>query len=113
MKLISSFFTIPKKGSTPKENEDFFYPHEAEIRRDHPSMAIADGASEGMLSGQWAQILVRAFCRSGGSPDTLGPLLERAYLAWRGWAHDIVFSGQDKHLLDDLKRAFKIAEKAA
>jgi phenylpropionate dioxygenase-like ring-hydroxylating dioxygenase large terminal subunit len=25
------------------------------------------------------------------------------YAAWRGWAHDIVFSGQDKRLLDDLK----------
>jgi hypothetical protein len=38
-----------------------------------------------MLSGQWAQILVRAFCRSGGAPETLGPLLERAYQSWRGW----------------------------
>jgi len=61
MKLISSFFTIPKKGSTPKENEDFFYPHEAEIRRDHQSMAIADGASEGFLSKLWSKILTVSY----------------------------------------------------
>jgi hypothetical protein len=61
MKLISSFFTIPKKGSTPKENEDFFYPHEAEIKRDHQSMAIADGASEGFLSKLWSKILTVSY----------------------------------------------------
>lgn len=61
MKLISSFFTIPKKGSTPNENEDFFYPHEAEIKRDHQSMAIADGASEGFLSKLWSKILTISY----------------------------------------------------
>jgi hypothetical protein len=61
MKLISSFFTIPKKGSQPKENEDFFYPHEVEIKRDHQSMAIADGASEGFLSKLWSKILTISY----------------------------------------------------
>jgi len=61
MKLISSFFSIPKKGSMPKENEDFFYPHEAEIKRDHQSVAIADGASEGFLSKLWSRILTVSY----------------------------------------------------
>jgi hypothetical protein len=63
MKLISSFFSIPKKGSMPKENEDFFYPHEAEIKRDHQSVAIADGASEGFLSKLWSRILTVSYVK--------------------------------------------------
>jgi hypothetical protein len=61
MKLISSFFSIPKKGSLPKENEDFYFPHEVEIERDRLSVAIADGASEGFLSKLWSKILTIAF----------------------------------------------------
>lgn len=61
MKLISSFFSIPKKGSLPKENEDFFFPHEVEIIRDHLSVAIADGASEGFLSKLWSKILTISY----------------------------------------------------
>jgi len=61
MKLISSFFTIPKKGSLPHENEDFFFPLEAEIKRDHQSIAIADGASEGFLSKLWSKILTVSY----------------------------------------------------
>jgi hypothetical protein len=61
MKLISSYFSVPKKGSLPNENEDFFFPHEVEIKRDHPSIAIADGASEGFLSKLWSKILTISY----------------------------------------------------
>jgi hypothetical protein len=61
MKLISSHFSIPKKGNQPRENEDFFYPHGGEIRRDHQSIAIADGASEGFLSKLWSRILTVSY----------------------------------------------------
>jgi hypothetical protein len=61
MKLISSYFSVPKKGSLPNENEDFFFPHEVEIKRDHPSIAIADGASEGFLSKLWSKILAISY----------------------------------------------------
>jgi hypothetical protein len=61
MKLISSNFSIPKKGNQPRENEDFFYPHGGEIRRDHQSIAIADGASEGFLSKLWSKILTVSY----------------------------------------------------
>ena len=61
MKLISSHFSVPKRGSTPRENEDFFYPHGGEMRGDHQSMAIADGASEGFLSKLWSRILTVSY----------------------------------------------------
>jgi hypothetical protein len=61
MKLISSCFSIPKKGSLQKENEDFFFPLEGEIKRSHQSVAIADGASEGFLSKLWSKILTISY----------------------------------------------------
>ncbi|OGD44934.1 hypothetical protein A3K69_08530 [Candidatus Bathyarchaeota archaeon RBG_16_57_9] len=61
MKLISSLFTIPKRGSVPSENEDFYFQHDAEISRDHQTVAIADGASEGFLSKLWSKILTVSY----------------------------------------------------
>ena len=61
MKLISSCFSIPKKGSNPKENEDSFFPREVEISRKHLSFAVADGASEGFLSKLWSKILTISY----------------------------------------------------
>lgn len=61
MKLVSSCFSIPKKGSLPRENEDSFFPHEVEIKRNHLSVAIADGASEGFLSKLWSKILTISY----------------------------------------------------
>jgi len=61
MKLISSCFSIPKKGSLPKENEDFYFPLGREIKRSHQSVAIADGASEGFLSKLWSKILTISY----------------------------------------------------
>jgi hypothetical protein len=61
MRILSSIFSIPKKGNNAKENEDSFYPIEAEINRDHLSIAIADGASEGFLSKLWSKILTISY----------------------------------------------------
>jgi len=61
MKLVSSFFSTPKKGGHPRENEDHFFPHEAEVRRSRVSVAIADGASEGYMSRLWSKILTISY----------------------------------------------------
>jgi hypothetical protein len=61
MKLVSSHFSTPKKGGLPRENEDFFFLHEAEIRRNQLSVAIADGASEGFMSKLWSKILTISY----------------------------------------------------
>ena len=61
MKLVSSCFSTSKKGGLPTENEDHFFPHEAEIRRNQLSVAIADGASEGFMSKLWSKILTISY----------------------------------------------------
>lgn len=58
-------FWLPRAGHGPDEYEDAFYP-----RRNGPRIArrlrfaVADGASESFLSGRWADVLVRSWCRS-------------------------------------------------
>ncbi len=47
--------------------------------------AIADGASEGMLSGAWARILVELHCQFEWTCSSLEQFLERAYRDWRSF----------------------------
>src|SRR3989441_7615658 len=47
--------------------------------------AIADGASEGMLSGAWARILVELHCRFEWTCSSLEQFLESAYQDWRSF----------------------------
>lgn len=61
MRLVSTTYTIPRRGGCPSENEDHYFPYEREIRRDHHSVAIADGASEGFLSRLWSKILTISY----------------------------------------------------
>jgi len=64
MRVFFSSFWLPKFGNTEQEFEDAFFPtkegkKEGQVLR----FAVADGATEGILSGKWAEILVRTFCR--------------------------------------------------
>jgi hypothetical protein len=60
---------LPKAGSSVGEYEDAFAP--ARGRPGHAvarkRFAVADGASESLLAGRWAKLLVRTFC--GASSD--------------------------------------------
>lgn len=77
---------LPKAGNALEEYEDAYYPHYQGARSGaRMSFAIADGASEGMLSRQWADILVRAFCRQPETDSLLTELLARSYGAWASW----------------------------
>lgn len=74
-------FGLPKAGNAEAEYEDAYYPagpdgHFAERFR----FAVADGASEGMYSGAWAQLLVKVFGRGEA-----GSWLERAFRSWDSW----------------------------
>ena len=65
---------VPRAGSDVAQYEDAFYPkvngtrHARRLR-----FAVADGASESMLSGLWADLLVRTWCkaRRRGMPQIL------------------------------------------
>jgi hypothetical protein len=65
MLAIVSTFWVPKRGSSYQEYEDAFWvdSHDGsgEIRRSPFKAAIADGASESLLAGRWADRLVEVF----------------------------------------------------
>ncbi len=86
MRLSVTVHRMPKKGNTSAEYEDAFYPHrEGELIGKKFRFAVADGASEGMLSGPWASILVRTFCQTDKSAKSMEELLARAHEEWQRW----------------------------
>lgn len=65
MRCAVSSFWLPRGGSPVEHYEDAFFPKRTGTRAaSRLRLAVADGASESMLSGLWAQTLVRTWCRS-------------------------------------------------
>lgn len=65
MRALTTSFWLARGGNDAAEYEDAFAPqkdgrHSARRLR----FAMADGASESMLSGPWADVLTRTWCRS-------------------------------------------------
>jgi hypothetical protein len=55
----------PRAGSEERQYEDAFYPRASGDRHARRlRFAVADGASESMLSGLWADLLVRTWCKA-------------------------------------------------
>lgn len=64
MRALTTTFWLARHGNEAAEYEDAFQPrkdgrHSARRLR----FAVADGASESMLSGRWADVLTRAWCK--------------------------------------------------
>lgn len=59
---------LPKAGSSAAEYEDAFAPARARQAQAvaRKRFAVADGASESLLAGCWAKLLVRTFCAATG-----------------------------------------------
>lgn len=86
MRLSVTVHRMPKKGNTSAEYEDAFYPRrEGELIGKKFRFAVADGASEGMLSGPWASILTRTYCQTDKSAKSMEDLLVRAHEEWLRW----------------------------
>ena len=65
MRAVVASFWLPRAGSRVEEYEDAFYPkRNGDRRAKRMRFAVADGASESLLSGMWADLLVRTWCRS-------------------------------------------------
>lgn len=65
MRAVVASFWLPRAGSRVEEYEDAFYPKRTGARAaKRMRFAVADGASESLLSGMWADLLVRTWCRS-------------------------------------------------
>ncbi len=57
-------FSVQKEGNSPEENEDACFPSRGgDFSSRVVRVAVSDGSTEGALSGQWAQLLVRTFCK--------------------------------------------------
>lgn len=76
---------VQKGGNAEGEYEDAFYPLGGRMEGAELRVAIADGASEGMLSGGWANILVGLHCRFEWTCSSIEQFLERAYRDWRSF----------------------------
>lgn len=64
MRVRARVFWAPKAGSTEEEYEDAYWPaRDIDGRLAGFRCALADGATESSFSGQWARMLVRAYCR--------------------------------------------------
>ncbi|MGB8644474.1 MAG: protein phosphatase 2C domain-containing protein [Anaerolineae bacterium] len=90
-RILLTPFWLPKGGNAAAEYEDAFFPiagavHAGECLR----FAVADGATEGMLSGQWANLLVKLFKRHWQDMDTAAPWLAHAYRDWTRLKEDYI-----------------------
>lgn len=93
--LATDIFWIPKAGNAAAEYEDAYFigkwkaqlvPQAAPQAAPQPSrigIAIADGATEGMLSRQWANLLVRRFVRLLPGPAELTDWVSATLHTWQ------------------------------
>ena len=81
MRCAVSSYWLPKGGHPVEEYEDAFFPRRTGTRTGPKlRLAVADGASESMLSGLWADQLVRSWCRRRRPMDEA---VEQAMAGWR------------------------------
>jgi len=89
MEALLTLLRLQKAGNAPEEYEDASCPNESG-RREGAELrfAVADGASEGMLSGAWARILVELHCRYDWTARSMDQFLESAYGDWRSYTSE-------------------------
>ena len=98
MKLYLTTFYLAKLGNTKEEYEDAFYPKENGYKEGKKlSFSIADGASEGLWCGKWAEILVKSFCENeflynkfdeNIIEDFIQVFTQKSYQNWNQWKED-------------------------
>ncbi len=82
MRCVVSSFWLPRDGSPVEQYEDAYFPRRTGARTTpRLRLAVADGASESMLSGLWAQTLVRTWCRSSRRRD-MADVVASAMSGW-------------------------------
>ncbi|HVE46527.1 MAG TPA: hypothetical protein VNA57_07245 [Acidimicrobiales bacterium] len=95
MKAVVASFWLPRAGSGVEEYEDAYCPKRNGTRSSRRMrFAVADGASESLLSGMWADLLVRTWCRS----RRLGPgeVIATAMSGWQG-EMTAYLEGRERH----------------
>jgi hypothetical protein len=92
MRLAYCTHSIPKSGNSQDEYEDAFFPRgripraregTVSLSENRRRFAIADGASESLLAGRWADRLARAYARKPfGSREEPLATFRRATAGW-------------------------------
>lgn len=95
MNIAITSFRLPKAGNAIEECEDWAATHpRLKIGRsyelkDSPlgyfRFAVADGATEGMFSSKWAEMLAKTFCRTRDSITDLKAVVDKACRDWDSW----------------------------
>jgi hypothetical protein len=87
MEIEDTSLWLAKEGSSEEECEDaFFSSRGANGECGLAAYAVADGATESLLSRQWANVLVRSFCRrTSGSLAIDAGMLDQAHMIWARW----------------------------
>lgn len=87
MRITATYFCLAKTGNRDEEYEDAYYPLDmGEFAGDQLRFAVADGASEGMLSWKWAALLARHFCRSTQNTfESFDSFVQEGQMEWQGW----------------------------
>jgi hypothetical protein len=70
-------FSVPKRGNSREEYEDAVAADAATGR-----FAVADGASESIFAGEWANMLCEAFVAAPPSRETIGTWLAKLQKRW-------------------------------
>ncbi len=98
MRVEAETHWLPKRGNTVGEYEDAFYPKDFPAghadEKANLRFAVSDGASESMLSGQWAEVLVKSFCRSEVplTRASARAIIGRASMAYEAWLREYIRS---------------------
>ena len=90
---------LPKDGNSPFEYEDALYPKTTgSYTKKHVTAAVSDGASESMLSGKWAEFLVRSCCGKSYCFDNFAYFIKRSCRGWRLWKKTYVNTRKNNSL---------------
>ena len=82
-------YSCTKHGNTETEIEDAFCPKtDGELTGSPLRFAVADGATEGVFSKQWAQLLVESFCEK--KEHNIVFLIEQTLNDWVLWKTNYV-----------------------
>lgn len=77
---------LPKDGNTLLEYEDALYPKlTGSYEKEQVTVAVSDGASESLLSGKWAEFLVRLCCKKSSCFENFEIFMNRSCRGWKLW----------------------------
>lgn len=81
--LSTTTFWLPKAGNSTAEYEDAFLAGKRARFSIRTAFAVADGATESLLSGNWANLLVKRFVRNWEEAETPAAWLTDTLRAWQ------------------------------